>query len=85
MLVSIQDYKCRKMEHKYFNFYCHVEDYFPEKTSERDIALRMYLAIRYLQDLTLTLYKMQDVSPSIKKIAKAEAGWLKEIAEVLDA
>jgi len=88
MLVNIQDYKCKKLEQEYFKFYQHIEPFFEEKADERSIIQRTYFAIRYLQDLGIVLnkyLKTKEATPHIRKIAKAEASWLKEIAEVLDA
>ena len=85
--ISIKDYKFKKMEHKYFEFYKYIEEYFDEKKTEQDIMLRLYLAIRYMQDLAMTSHKhieKGEATESFKKIAKTEANWLKGIAEVLD-
>ena len=85
--ININEYKCLKMEKKYFEFYTYIEDYFLPKHDVNDIIIRTYLAIRYLQDLSITLHRYmhtKDAKEHVKKVAKAEAGWLEEIVEVLN-
>ena len=84
--ISLKEYKFKKMEHEYFDFYKHIEEYFDEKITEKDVMLRMYLTVRYLEDIAVTIHKYlqtDEASDSIRKIAKAESKWIKGIAEVL--
>ena len=83
----MKDFRIRKVEQQYFEFYKHLEQFFGEKYTELDILERLGFAVRYVGDIANTARKhIKDgkATESFKKIVRVEDRWLKKIAEVLD-
>lgn len=84
--ISMNDYRLKKIEHSYFEFYTHTEQFFGEKKREVDLVKRMYLTAKYISDLVITIdkyIKTQQGTESLKRIVRAGGNWLKEIAEAM--
>lgn len=86
-IINIKDFQVKQVEHEYFEFYQHLEEFFEEKTTEIDIIRRLVFAVRYIGDLSHVIKKHIDDGKARKEfteIVRIEDRWLKKIAEVLD-
>ena len=86
-VTDMKDFRVKKVEQQYFQFYKHLEQFFEEKYSETDIIERLCFAVRYVGDIANTAKKhIKDgkATESFKTIIRIEDKWLKKIAEVLD-
>ena len=63
MLIDLKEYKHKKFERRYFEFYAYVESFFDTEMDEQSITERVYLPIRYLLGIA-------DLVKTYKKIKK---------------
>ena len=85
--ISMYDYKFKKMEQEFFEFYTYMEKFFGKKTSEKDVVKRLHFYFRAICGLCDILHgylKSKEASSGIKKIVKVYANGLRRLAEDLE-